>query len=107
MARRFLKIIGIMVAALLLAAVVTVAGFRFRSLIRENDDRATLAPATGRLVQTTSGALFLQDAGPRQGVPVVLFHGTAAWSELWRRTITALTYTRAAQAARVNDASCD
>jgi pimeloyl-ACP methyl ester carboxylesterase len=125
-ARRFLKIIGIMVAALLLAAVVTVAGFRFAAWIRENDDRATLAPATGRLVQTTSGALFLQDAGPRQGVPVVLFHGTAAWSELWRRTITALTtsglrvialdlppfgfsdrpgtYTRAAQAARVNDA---
>jgi pimeloyl-ACP methyl ester carboxylesterase len=56
----------------------------------------------------------------------VLFHGTAAWSELWRRTITALTasgfrviafdlppfgfsdhpgtYTRAAQATRINDA---
>jgi len=70
--------------------------------------------------------MFLQEAGPPQGLPVVLFHGTAAWSELWRRTITALaasgfhvvaldlppfgfsdrpgTYTRAAQAARVNDA---
>ncbi len=126
MARRFLKFIGIVVAALLLVAVVIAAGFRFAAWVRENDDRATLAPATGQLVQTTSGAIFLQDAGPRQGVPVVLFHGTAAWGELWRRTITTLTasgfrvialdlppfgfsdrpgnYTRAAQAARINDA---
>src|SRR5262249_5746267 len=63
--------------------------------------------------------------GPRDGIPVVLFHGTAAWSELWRATMTALagdgyrvialdippfgfsdrpgTYTRADQDARVRD----
>jgi pimeloyl-ACP methyl ester carboxylesterase len=63
--------------------------------------------------------------GPPDGIPVVLFHGTAAWSELWWRTTEALaaaglrvialdlppfgfsdrpgTYTRADQAARVND----
>jgi pimeloyl-ACP methyl ester carboxylesterase len=115
-----------MVASLLLVAVMAAAGFRFAAWVREKDDRATLAPATGRLVQTTSGAIFLQDAGPGPGVPVVLFHGAAAWSELWRRTITALTasgfrvialdlppfgfsdrpgtFTRAAQAARINDA---
>src|SRR5262249_12438534 len=59
------------------------------------------------------------------GIPVVLFHGTAAWSELWWRTSDALaaadfrvialdlppfgfsdrpgTYTRRDQAARIND----
>jgi pimeloyl-ACP methyl ester carboxylesterase len=124
--RRFLKIVGIAVASLLLLAVAAAAGFRLAAWTREKDDRATLAPATGRLVPTTSGAIFLQDAGPRQGVPVVLFHGTAAWSELWRGTIAALvgagyrviaidlppfgfsdrpgTYAREAQAARVNAA---
>jgi pimeloyl-ACP methyl ester carboxylesterase len=124
--RRFLKIVGIVIASLALLVVLAVAGFRTAAWVREKDDRATLAPATGRLIQTASGAIFLQDAGPRQGVPVVLFHGTAAWSELWRRTVTALTasgfrvialdlppfgfsdrpgtYTRAAQAARINDA---
>lgn len=123
---RFLKIVGVIVASLALLVVLAAAGFRIAAVVREKDDRATLAPATGRLVQTSSGAIFLQEAGPPQGVPVVLFHGTAAWSELWRRTITVLaasgfrvialdlppfgfsdrpgTYTRAAQAARVNDA---
>jgi pimeloyl-ACP methyl ester carboxylesterase len=124
--RRFLKIIGMVVAALVLLAVVAAAGFRLAAWVREKDDRAALAPANGRLIQTAPGAIFLQDAGPPQGVPVVLFHGTAAWSELWRRTITVLTasgfrvialdlppfgfsdrpgnYTRAAQAIRINDA---
>ena len=67
----------------------------------------------------------MQEKGPADGIPVVLFHGTAAWSELWWRTTDALaaggfrvialdlppfgfsdrpgTYTRADQAARVND----
>jgi pimeloyl-ACP methyl ester carboxylesterase len=69
--------------------------------------------------------VFVQQKGPADGVPVVLFHGTAAWSELWRRTIEALAaagfhvialdlppfgfsdrpghYARNDQAARVND----
>ncbi len=126
MGRRFLKVVGIALAALVLLAVVVAAGFRLAAWVREKDDRATLAPASGRLVETASGAIFLQEAGPREGVPVVLFHGTAAWSELWRQTITALTasgcrvialdlppfgfsdrpgtYTRAAQATRIDDA---
>lgn len=31
--------------------------------------------------------MFVQVKGPDTGVPVVLIHGTAAWSELWRGTI--------------------
>ena len=74
---------------------------------------------------TGSGRVFVQEKGPAGGIPVVLFHGTAAWSELWRRTIDALaaagfrvialdlppfgfsdrpgSYTRRDQAARVNE----
>ena len=74
---------------------------------------------------TRSGGVFVQEKGPADGIPVVLFHGTAAWSELWRRTSDALaaagfrvialdlppfgfsdrpgSYTRQDQAARIND----
>ena len=97
--------------------------FRLAAFNRETGARDVLAPSSGRLVQTGSGGVFLQEKGPADGVPVVLFHGTAAWSELWRRTSEALaaagfrvialdlppfgfsdrpgTYTREAQAARV------
>src|SRR5947199_6580067 len=60
--RRFLRFIGFAIAALLLI----VAGFRAAAWLREGDDRAALAPASGRLVATGSGSIFLQDAGPAQ-----------------------------------------
>lgn len=110
---------------LLLLVVAALAGFRLAAAFRETGTREALAPAAGRLVQTSSGGVFIQQKGPADGIPVVLFHGTAAWSELWWRTSDALaaggfhvialdlppfgfsdrpgTYTRADQAARVND----
>jgi hypothetical protein len=110
---------------LLLLLVVAVAGFRLAAAFRETGTREALAPAAGRLVPTSSGGVFIQEKGPADGIPVVLFHGTAAWSELWFRTTDALaaanfrvialdlppfgfsdrpgTYTRADQAARIND----
>jgi pimeloyl-ACP methyl ester carboxylesterase len=111
--------------AILLLAVATIAAFRVAAAMRETGTRAELAPPNGHLVPTSSGGVFVQQKGPAQGVPVVLFHGTAAWSELWRRTIDALaaagfhvialdlppfgfsdrpgSYTRQDQAARVKE----
>jgi pimeloyl-ACP methyl ester carboxylesterase len=113
------------VLGLLLLLVVALAGFRFAAALRETASREELAPAAGRLVQTSSGSVFVQEKGPPDGIPVVLFHGTAAWSELWWRTSDALaardfrvialdlppfgfsdrpgTYTRRDQAARINE----
>jgi pimeloyl-ACP methyl ester carboxylesterase len=113
------------VLGLLVLLVVALAGFRFAAALRETASREELAPAAGRLVQTSSGGVFVQEKGPPDGIPVVLFHGTAAWSELWWRTSDAVaardfrvialdlppfgfsdrpgTYTRRDQAARVND----
>jgi pimeloyl-ACP methyl ester carboxylesterase len=76
-------------------------------------------------VPTSSGGVFVQEKGPADGIPVVLFHGTAAWSELWRHTTGVLaaagfrvialdlppfgfydrpgSYTRKDQAERIND----
>ena len=111
--------------ALLLVLALVIVAFRMGASIRETRTRAELAPSWGHLVPTSSGGVFVQERGPANGIPVVLFHGTAAWSELWRHTITPLaaagfhvialdlppfgfsdrpgSYTRQDQAARVND----
>lgn len=116
---------GNILLALLLSLVLVIVAFRMAASIRETHSRAELAPPSGRLVPTSSGGVFLQEKGPADGVPVVLFHGSVAWSEFWRRTIDALAaagfrvialdmppfgfsdrpggYTRSEQATRVND----
>ena len=78
----------LLVLLILIVAIAT--GFRLAASLRETEDRSTLAPAAGHLVDTPSGRMFVQEKGPADGAPVVLFHGTAAWSELWRRSIDAL-----------------
>jgi pimeloyl-ACP methyl ester carboxylesterase len=110
---------------LLLLLVLVIVAFRMAASIRETRTRAELAPSWGHLVPTSSGSVFVQEQGPPNGIPVVLFHGTAAWSELWRHTTPVLaaagfhvialdlppfgfsdrpgSYTRQDQAARIND----
>jgi pimeloyl-ACP methyl ester carboxylesterase len=122
-----LKRVGVWVAVALAAVVAVPVGFRAWAAWRESAEVSELAPATGRLVPTRSGRIFVQEAGPADGVPVLMFHGTAAWSELWRDTMSALadagfhaialdlppfgfsdrpadhSYTRADQAVRAHD----
>src|ERR1051325_7326634 len=88
--RRLLKFAGWTLVVLLVVVCLTAAGFRVAAAWCETASAADLAPAAGQFVTTRSGRVFIQEAGPRDGVPVVLFHGTAAWSELWRATMTAL-----------------
>ena len=120
-ARRSLAVLLV----LCLLQVGIIAAFRLMAALRESVDRDALAPASGHLVATRSGRVFVQEMGPTEGTAVVLFHGTAAWSELWRQTIDRLAaagfhvialdlppfgfsdrpgrYTRRDQAMRVND----
>jgi len=71
----------------LILIIAVIAGFRLAASLRETEDASALAPASGHLVATPSGRMFVQEKGAANGTAVVLFHGTAAWSELWRRTI--------------------
>lgn len=125
MISKLLRLSVRIVLGLLLILVVALAGFRLAAAFRETASREELAPPAGRLVQTRSGGVFVQEKGPPDGIPVVLFHGTAAWSELWWRTTEALaardfrvialdlppfgfsdrpgSYTRRDQAARIDD----
>lgn len=111
--------------ALLLLLVIIIVALRMAASMRETRTRAELAPSWGHLVPTSSGGVFVQENGPADGIPVVLFHGTAAWSELWRHTTPVLAaagfhvialdlppfgfsdrpgnYTRQDQAARINE----
>ena len=110
---------------LVLSIILLITSFRMAASIRETGLRAQLAPRTGHLVPTRSGGVFVQEKGPANGIPVVLFHGTAAWSELWRHTSGVLaeagfrvialdlppfgfsdrpgSYTREDQAGRIHD----
>ena len=75
---------------LLLLVVAALAGFRITAAVRETGSREALAPATGKLMPTSAGGVFIQEKGPAGGVPVVLFHGSVAWSEYWREPSTPL-----------------
>jgi pimeloyl-ACP methyl ester carboxylesterase len=112
---------------LVVLVVLVIGGFRLAAAWREATAADVAPPPNGHYVATRSGRIFVQEAGPANGTPVVLFHGTAAWSEFWRKTLTALgdagfraiavdlppfgfsdrptdnSYNRAAQAARVRE----
>lgn len=87
--RRFpwLRVLSLLLVALPICALL---GFRASAWLREARTAEQLAPATGRFVATPSGRIFIQEAGPKDGPPVLLVHGMAAWSELWRPSLTRL-----------------
>lgn len=88
--RRLARYLLALIAVPLVLAVVVVALFRVASLRRESEPRERAAPATGRFVQAGDLEVFIQEAGPVDGPPVLLVHGTAAWSAIWRETMDAL-----------------
>ena len=73
-----------LISAILLAGYMTM-------VYREQQSLETAAPTSGKLIQTNDARIFVQDSGPRDGAAIVLIHGTGAWSEIWRDTITPLT----------------
>jgi pimeloyl-ACP methyl ester carboxylesterase len=90
MARRILFRLIAGAAALALAIVTALIGFRLASQARENESRVDAAPASGQFITAADVGIYVQLAGPATGVPVMLIHGLGAWSETWRSTIDAL-----------------
>ena len=70
--------------------VLVLLGFRGAAAIRESRTPADTAPSGGKFVHAADVDMFVQEAGPDDGVPVVLIHGTGAWSEIWRETLDTL-----------------
>jgi pimeloyl-ACP methyl ester carboxylesterase len=75
------------ILALLLAVILF---FTLQANLRETKTRQEAAPSTGRFVQAGDVELFIQEMGPADGQPILFIHGTAAWSGLWRETMTPL-----------------
>lgn len=70
---------------LLLAGVVLF--FDVQRRFRESDTLELAAPSSGRLIQTADARVFVQEAGSKDGTPVLFMHGTGTWSEVWRETL--------------------
>jgi pimeloyl-ACP methyl ester carboxylesterase len=83
---RIIKIIGGLVAAFVLIIVL----FWIRAGFVESETREEAAPPTGRFVTAGDVDLYIQEMGPADGQDILFIHGTAAWSEFWRETMTQL-----------------
>ena len=71
--------------------IITVLSYySYHSLQREIANPKDIAPESGSFASLKDIDIFYQDAGPSDSIPVVLFHGTGSWSEIWRNTIDQL-----------------
>src|SRR5215213_9400616 len=68
--------------ALVLFIIVLLVILRLMAAVRENGVEAP--PETVRF-QTPTGAVAARLSGPADGRPIMLIHGTAAWSGFWRQ----------------------
>jgi pimeloyl-ACP methyl ester carboxylesterase len=92
---RFLRrLVVIMVVFTILALI----GLRLAAWIRESASAEDLAPDTGRFIETATGQIFTQSAGPQDAQPILLAHGTAAWSGFWAKEVALLGATGAYRA---------
>ena len=78
------------IAVILGLLVAVILFFTVQANLRETKTRQEAAPSTGRFVRAGDVELFIQEMGPVDGQPIIFIHGTAAWSGLWRETMTPL-----------------
>lgn len=64
-----------------------VAGYRIAADQRERQTADDLRPEGGRFVETVHGRIHAIDAGPVDGTPVLLIHGSVGWAGLWQGTL--------------------
>ena len=79
-----------LLAAILILLLAVILFFTLQANLRETKTRQEAAPSTGRFVQAGDVELFIQEMGPEDGQVILFIHGTAAWSGLWRETMTPL-----------------
>jgi len=81
--------VRIAVTLLALAIVYVAASVAWVSR-HESAVAAATAPAQGRFTDVGGVQVFSQDFGPANGVPILLVHGTAAWSGTWFELVPVL-----------------
>ena len=88
--RRVMRSLGYFVLVAVLLAAGTLSWFRWSASVREARAAADVAPAIGRFVGAADVRMFVLEEGASGAPPVVFIHGTGAWSESWRDTLTAV-----------------
>src|SRR5712691_9569547 len=88
--RKILKWFLYLVDGLLVLIVIILSIFRLQAGLREVKVSSEIAPSTGHIIRAKDINVFIQEEGPSSGTPVILIHGTGAWSEVWRQTMTTL-----------------
>ena len=84
------RTLGIVFLGIPLVVLLVLGAFRVAASAREFTTQKDAAPSTGRFIRAVDVDMFVQEAGPDSAPAVVLIHGTGAWSEIWRETMTAL-----------------
>ncbi|MDX3883670.1 MAG: alpha/beta hydrolase [Sphingomonas sp.] len=79
--RRLLRRTIFASGVLILAFLILLASLRLLAWFRESD--ASIPPST-TLIETSLGAVATTISGRADGSPILLVHGTAAWSGFWR-----------------------
>ena len=75
-------------AYLVLIGVIALTLFRGAAFVRESSE--VPHPENGVFVSTPSGAIHVLNSGPESGTPLLLAHGSAAWSGFWADEIALL-----------------
>ncbi len=73
-----------LVLFVVVAAVIAAVSFRTLAGMRERYDPATAAGANATFAEVRGLRIHYREWGPRKGTPILLIHGTMAWSETWR-----------------------
>jgi len=88
--KKFLGYLFKTIAAILGLLIAAILFFTVQANLRESKTRQEAAPSTEHFVPAGDVELFIQEMGPADGQPILFIHGTAAWSGLWRETMTPL-----------------
>lgn len=86
--RNFTRLVLRGFAAVIIVVLLVLVAVRSWASWRENGPGQP--PAQGQMVKIDDGDIFVQIRGPETGVPVMLVHGTAAWSGFWSDAADAL-----------------
>lgn len=68
--------------------VLVLIGFRLWAAWREAEP--LLPPAEGRMIETSLGAVYVEEAGAADDPAVLLVHGSVGWARMWQPTAEAL-----------------
>ncbi len=78
------KLLRNLILFVLAAAVIASVTFRMLAGLREQYDPVTAAGTSAAFAEVKGLRIHYRQWGSKDGIPILLVHGTMAWSETWR-----------------------